>query len=648
MCIDDFLLDLSKIPILLFIFLLIGKLLYGNLNIKIVIPISKPILEIILGFIVFISIFAIIVSVGKTILLLFLILLFLQYLSLNIRPNLKLLYQLNKNDIFSVLLLFSFYLFYVGVQLYRHDYFNSEYLYLGWGDYGFYSDLAEQLNISGIERSDNWHQYFTTSKIAFSSFPSPYHYFEIWTQATMLRISKTNGIFVFIYILTPLLLTFVSGSFIILLNAITLKLSKLRLFILIISILFFPFFIGKIPFLYGGWADNVLISPRNFLFYILFILFIVFNKTEYNSASLFFLGLIGYINILYLPIISVLLMFTFLIQFLHFRNTKKGLYAFFIAFFLSISSFIFYFIIFKSEGAFKFEFNQLNPFIEYLEKGLHYFFRLQLARIWFFYFPLTLCIFYFIFNSIKMKQINVWRLEIIFVSTTILLVSLFFASFVPHLEHGTFAGIVLNPLLSVLSFLGVVFLIQNLNLKLVKVNLFLFYVQLFYSFFYSLLNLQSTEFIGNKYSKAFLSDLSTLSIKNKIGIFIADKTAFYKSPFACKSNLSWHTSIFDVLGNGFSQVSLSAIIYSDSIPYQEVKYQVAQLPIYKFANFELSRNTQIKRENIELNFIDEYNIEYCIVEKYGIIPPYLKTNIKSILEDEYSGIKVCLIEKTNQ
>ncbi len=642
----NLILDASSVLLYLIIFLFAGKFFYGHLSAKFTNKFVKNYLELFFGFVVVLSFYAIIQTSGKTVLSLFLIVLLIQFFIFKIKPDFLFFKKISKADFFSVLLMFGFFILFFGLQLFRHQYFNADFVRLGWGDFGYYSDLAESLNITGVERGESWNSYFSSETISYSSTPSPYHFFDLWTQALFLNFSLNKGVFIFIYIFTPFVSTLVSGAFLMLGRFLISDNTKIKTFFLITISFLMPFFMGKLPFLAGGWEDNVLYYPRNYMFYILLILFWVFYKKGFKSEAVYFLGLAGFINILYLPTVSIVLVLFAAYQLIILKEKKTYyLNSVFVGFLVSLLTFLFYFVIFKGGETNSIDIGGIGDIKQYFFKGLRYYFRLQLARWWLFYLPLTLFAGYFIIKKIKEKDYSFLKKEILIVSTFLLLVSLIFASYVPHLESGTFNSIVLNATLAVLTFGSAIFLVNNFTPIINKLLLGFIVFQLVYSLIFVTFDIGKGPYIGRtKYSKTFLTELSKFEVDNKIGAFVANKDEIKNSPFEAKSNLSWFTAIFDVADNGYHQVSLTAFIHQDSIPFQSIKSQAMYAPMFKYGNNKIKNDAIYNRDSIDLQFIADYKIEYLIIQPSVKIPHYLESKTKTVIKDELSGVQVITLK----
>jgi hypothetical protein len=636
--------DAVKIAPLLFVFLLIGKFLYGNLNIRHTDSFSKTFIEIFFGFILTVAGYAIIKTGGKSILSLFFLLLTAQYFVLKIKPDIFFIRKINKTDMAALGLLMLFFILFFVVQLYRYDYFNRQIVNLGWGDYGFYSDLAENLNIYGLEQTPNWYFNFNSSYVSYNLNPVPYHYFEIWTQAFLLFFSSAKGIFVFIYIFTPFVGMMVSGSFLLLAYSSLKKDIKLKNVLIIFTAFIFTFFVGKIPFKLGGLEDNSIFYPRVYLFISLIIFFIVFYKNQLKNAGLFFIGLISFLNILYVPTTASVIILLALFQFFVLKQKKRAICTFILGISVAIGSLIFYFVLFKTKSSVGINTDSFFPLKDYILRGLRYFFRLNIMRLWFFNLPLTIFVVYYLFTKLKNKSYDIFRNEIIFLAVFLELVSLFLASFFPHFESGTFNSIVLNPLVGIFTFIAIFHLISAEKAPVRKIILSLLYAQAIYSAIFVIFNLSSGSYIGNSFNRHFMNELAKEKISNKTGAFITDTSRFKESIFANNTNLSWFTSVFDVIGNGHAQVSLSAPINQDSIPFKEIKAYVMHSPMFKYGDAKRQENSGISRKEVDIQFVKDFGIEYIVVYPGAAIPEYITPLIKKIIADDVSGLKILFLK----
>lgn len=643
-------LDFIILPVYFFIFLMIGKFFYGRVQKLFKDNYFVSFFEIILGFIITICTYAIFKTGGITILWMLIILLIAQYRYFKISPYLLFIKKIKKTDIITILILFCFASFFLIIQFFRHDFFNPNIVKLGWGDYGYYSDLAESLNLNGIEKINNWYNNFNSELINYESNPSPYHYFEIWTHAFFLNFTINKGVFVFIYLFTPFICALVSFAFFVLGRSILINQTRFNIFLLFTCSILMPLFVGKLPFLKGGYVANVIYYPRNFLFYILLVLFFILIKNRFSNIALYFIAILSCVNFLYLPTVSIILVILGVFYYLNFKtyNYKKlALHSALLGVFISLFAFVFYFVIFKQDAGGGLNITAFYDIKSYIKNGIRYFFRLQLFRIWLFYLPVFLtCIFLiskfkiYDYKKILSKQ---YILEIIIVFTGLEIISLFFASFIPHLESGTFNSIVLNPLLAICTFIALVIVLNNIGSIQYKLLLCLIVLQIFYSVPFVVLNLGNGPYEGNVVSKVFLQDVKKLKIKNKYGVFYQKMSNIYNSPFAAKNNLSWFTAIFDVKDNGFFQVNLNSILKEEKIPFIETKDIIMNSPMYKFGNIKLKDNPSLDRDALDLLFIDTYKMEYVIFNPGVSIPAYLKPRIINIIEDSISKTKVILL-----
>ncbi|RXJ46052.1 hypothetical protein [Gelidibacter gilvus] len=638
--------DILTLPIYLLFFLLIGKFIYGSLRQFFNDDFLGSFLEITLGFILSICFYAIFITSGKTIMVLFVLLLLSQYLYSKLKPDFLWYKKINKTDFKTIGLFFGFSLVFLGVQLFRHDYFNPDIVKLGWGDFGFYSDVAESLNIYGIEKSNSWYNYFASETLFYSANPIPYHYFEIWTQALFLNTSLNSGVFVFIYVFTPFVCALAALAFYVLGRSLLKITSIYRNLLLLVASLLIPFSMGKLPFLLGGLQDNIINYPRNYMFYICFVCFFIFYRKGYKSFAVYFLAFLSCINILYLPTISVVLVVLGIFQ--YYYQKEKGSIALHTIIVGTLPAFfiiLFYFFLFKTVGGRGIDLSALNIIKIYLLEGLRYFFRLNLARIWLFYLPFVLISLVYLWRNRNENKKSSYTIVIIFVAVCMEIFSLLFASFVPHLEAGTFNSIVLNPMLASLTFVGLMYALNTIKTLLSKVVFVLLGFQLLYSFIFVLFNLEGSRFVGTfNFSKSFLKQVSQLEINNKIGGFYKNIENRENSEFAAKSNLSLVSSLFDHKGNGYFQVDLTTYIREENIPFQSIKAAEMNTPMYKYGSNKIKNNPGLSRNSIELSFINDYKIDYIIFNPNVDVPEYLLTEVEKIITDPYSNVKVIVLK----
>jgi hypothetical protein len=637
--------DIFTLPLYLFFFLFVGKFLYGDLRKFFDDAYLNAFLQIIFGFMLTISCYALFKTSGKSIMVLLLLLLVFQYGYLKMRPDTQWYRKICITDVKTIALFFGFAIVFLGVQLLRHDYFNPDIMKLGWSDYVFYSDLAESFNVYGIEKVGSWDNYFNSESLVYKANPIPYHYFEIWTQALFLNTTFNNGVFVFIYVFTPFICALVALGFFVLGRSLLKITSIYKTPILLLSAILMPFFMGKLPFLGSGFIDNLIYFPRNYMFYILFVCFFLFYRKGYKRVALYFLALLSCVNILYLPTVSTVLVLLAVFQYFRNKNNKKlALHAVFLAVSLAVFVFVFYFVLFKNEGGSGMDMSVFDDIKTYLSDSLHRYFRAYLARAWFFYLPAFLVFIWYFWQTRRTITKNQNASELIFVIIVMYLISLVFTSFVPHLEAFSFHNTLLNPMLAVVTFVGLMYVFNTVKALASKILVGLLFLQLFYSLVFVVFHIGGYRYEGANFSKTFLKEVAQLNINNKIGGFYKNREHNERSPFNAKSNLSGYSSIFDVKGNGFFQVNINTPIKEEHIPFKSIRDSEMNTPMFKYGSAKITENPSLTRASIDLDFIKDYHIEYIVFNKGAKIPDYLLPLVKRTVQDSSSKVKIVLLK----
>lgn len=640
----DLLIDILKTPIILMLLYLIGKTFYffpyihNN-------GYAQKFLFLTTGLIISIFIYSIVLTSGKTINSIGLILIII-YLIWKRRPyfsfNISKIYL---KEIKFILLLSAFAFIVMLIQFYRTDFFNEEKIRLGWIDYKFYSDIAYYLTKGFPESTTNWTSYFNSTLIETSNKPNPYHYFELWMHSLVLLLSKSKGVIAFMFFTIPLICTLVFASF---LGLITVFNKKRLPFILTFFFAFTgTFFVTALPFKTGGLYDNPFFYPRVLMFYISIISFIILLKNGYKEAAILIFVLLPIYNILYAPTV---LTSVFLLSLLYYFQ-DKDLSSFKFGATLSIISVVliilFYMFLFKTKASSylvseSIQFATVNTFI-------YSFFRLYIFRLWFFALPLTIFI---IANYIAIKPmgnfVSIIHNKKIFTIASLFFVAIFFLSIITHLERGTIGSIVLNPLFSTLSIIAIIKCYENINQLKYALTGVLLIVQFSYSLIYSISLLPSNiTYSGEYYSRDFIikSRGIILQIDNKIGGQIQNTQLHKENVFFNSPHMPRHASFFDCTRNGFVQTSLSTPKDLDSVRYKEIHGYIANAPFYKFTQSLKQNGLFTSLEEAQIEFIKKHKIEYLIIEPGADITKSLGQIIQKRIIDNESGHTFALINK---
>lgn len=614
---------------------LIGNILYGNWIRKNIDARQVCFSNTILGFIWLLGIFAIAHTSGRTIFSLILILLAVQYLSLKISPDFKIRILFTRTD-FSIFAKSG--LIFLGLVIFqalRIGYFNKDYIHLGWEDYSLYSDFAENLCLTGVERPYNWLVQYNSKIHKYSTIPLPYHYPELWVDALILKIASFKGVFAFNLIFIPFVNTFVVLS----LYNLSLSFIKKRIntYILLFASIILSFYCGCLPLKLGGIPDTAFNYPRVFLFYVFFSLFIIFFRKGYKNSAYFFLAFIAFCNILYTPTICIVLVCLFIYNKLF--KIDKSYTPLLLSIFVAFLTYLFYFLIFKTDTLISTA-NKIDDIEKLIKKGINYFFRLQLARIWFFYLPITIFILLNFKNYLQNKILKN-NSTLILVFCLIELISLAFASFYPHLEGGSFNSIFLNPMMTCFAFIALASLYNSFQSLKSKIISILIISQAVYGVYFTY---NASVYLGKKVEKNFLEKIYSSKFTNKKGVYISDSSKINTFVFNGNALASLYSSVLDIKENGFTQSSLVSQIRTDDIKFEEVKSIILESPIFKFASAAIQNQTPINRNQLNINFIKFHQISYIIIEPNLEVPQYLSNYISHSLKDKLSGIQVVFLK----
>jgi hypothetical protein len=634
--------DVARIPLFLMLFWFVGNLLYSGAFCHFENRFVQNYLAILSGFLLFTVGYAVAVSTGKSVLLLFVPFLVWQYFLLKGRVSLKAL-TVRTEDFICLGSLLAVFLLFFGVQLYRFEFFNHEYVKIAMADYGYYSSIAQHMNLNGLEQYPNWFAYFNKGAVQYSSHPTPYHYFELWTHAWLLRFSQSAGVFNFVYIFIPFINMLIAGAMASLAIEYVGPRSPGRTVTWIVVGALFVFYMGVLPFKSGGYEENAIYYPRVFMFYLLVIQFVLLlRKGQLQSASMS-LAMVAFINILYVPSIVATLGLLALVQFFIRKQQKAALFSIMLALISALLIFLFYFVIYRSEGAISVKWPDAGNIKEYLFHGIHFFIRLQLARIWFFCLPLTLFVSYYLFGLSRKDWKQLWWNDFILVPIFLYFVSLFMASFFPHLESGTFNSMIATPLVGIGSLLAFCYIFkQSNNWKCVVIS-FLLVGQAVYSFSYVIFGFGSFSYTGFCVSRAFAESIQQLPIKNSVGGYINNTSIAKQSMFSNSPLLSPLTGLMNLRGNGYSQVSLSVPLKESEVTFEDLKPYVKHSPLYKFSSSLSALRPPVERVSMELAFIREYKLGYIILSPGVTVPNYLVPLIRTSVIDPYSKITIIVL-----
>jgi hypothetical protein len=239
-------------------------------------------------------------------------------------------------------------------------------------------------------------------------------------------------------------------------------------------------------------------------------------------------------------------------------------------------------------------------------------------------------------------QLSFLKNEILISAILFYFFSSLFAVSVPHLERGTIGSIVINPLFAILSLYSVSYLIRNNKTIVSYLILCLIVSQALYSAYYNI-----RRNVGISYSTQFITNLKdNFNVKNKVGasikyISIENENIFQYHPTTCQ-----YTNVFDILGNGYVTSIISVPLSTTNCPEEMIPY-IKHAPFYKFGNYKRLHEGIEDIGEIQKQFLQEYNIEYVLVEPGAQVPTSIQPLIIKTFLDDISGLKVLILTKTD-
>lgn len=504
-------------------------------------------------------------------------------------------------------------------------------------DYILYAKLSDYLTALGKENF--YLDYFQVQKTAF--YPSPYHYFEVWFNACLTFLIGGKTI-LNLNILTFSLLTYwiyqiLSACF----YAIYPKNNNGWIWILIVLSLFFnAFYLSIFQNIYllnytDSLATNLWTIPKLLIVYVFVGLALLFFLQKQPTLGLFALLALP---IVYIPTAPAIFMATFLwvgIDFYFYKATlQKSLYHILVIITMAFFLALFYFFIPKAEVS--------NTLITLDRAYLLTFVKIMIGttiQISIIYFPVLILLFLY-FNTIKkwfIEQSAFWLVPLIYVGSL-----------------GTWA--VLQKELDASQ------LFYNTSTPLIHCcALILFFYFLFKSHYLwwvrggflllimiGIWQTQASRQRNRYFEVAFLEEVQATmkDIKNPIGVFLKGKKD-YQSPF--NSSVGGMAHYLTLFANGTHTIALSVF----EIPYQnppEPKYALAYEKALKeslFYEYVMEQQKEKKFKNIaqsQLDFIDQYNIEYIALSPHASLNEALRKRVKKEIVDKNTGEKFYVIK----
>jgi hypothetical protein len=159
---------------------------------------------------------------------------------------------------------------------------------------------------------------------------------------------------------------------------------------------------------------------------------------------------------------------------------------------------------------------------------------------------------------------------------------------------------------------------------------------------------RNAKFWSSNYSSAYLEAIKNQlkSIKNPIGASINTINAdpFYHKKYYIYNPLGYYMKTMD---EGYHTVGLSYYEICTQCQGFQFLCQRDRFAFYNYATSKLKENEYTPLNHIKSQFINEYKMDYLIVEENGIIPSPLASQLTLVAKDSYSGESFYLIRRNN-
>lgn len=622
------------------IFHVIGYFISKFLKISLKIKESIFFLNILIGLIATICIYAIIKTVFFSTFLWVIILFIILYFYKNKQKE-AFLKEDNPQIIF---ISFFILLFIFSASFYLTYYYSNANVF---GDNLFYANVAQNLIDTGIETNAiDWTNEIKT--------PLPYHYFEAWFIAFFTNVFKLNTIAVYGLIYVPFLISLIFiGAFSIIKSIY--KDKKITIINLIFLAFLFVFlqipsnpFSETTPFLNLFLIGNIIYHIKYAIVYLIFQLafLLVLNK-KYFAAFIFMLMLVT----LYSTIAPAILSGLFFILLYFLISKTISLKLFFNYFSLILFTTLYYGLFYyfqKPASSSIFDYSKLTE--SYVKIG-----KISLVLL------LIILIFsgsmFFIYknNYFKIKKHNFTSLFksnqlvigfLAFIFGSFLVVFLLFP-IVNAVSHDAFQLLsnFLTPIYSLVFFIGYLILLKNKTQKVITI-----FTVIFLGYFVVISN-KNQPFSVNYINLPKEEKNIDLEYYNFIKNNINEKSKFaYFRDYSNKSVMYAKPFLFLPDGriahftNHYVPISLSAF---DLPKGKDVRYVNAEaFSFYNFVENQKKNNTFVSLKKSTLEFIKKHKIQYIIIENGAKIPFDINDISKKIIQNRNNSNQFIILNDT--
>lgn len=475
----------------------------------------------------------------------------------------------------------------------------------------------------------------------------PYHYYELWLNAGITFLYKSTSLWNLVLITFPIInLTIWVG-----LCAIYDSFTPISLTGKVTSalfLLFTGFFLNDFHYLdflsaLGVFARNLFNYPKLGSIYLFLILSILFFTRQKHEKGLYCLLVLPLLFISTAPsILLAVFIYSFIQYFLSIKKKKKFISTALAS--LTIVSFIaLFYYIFGSKGVHLNEATKIDTslFDTVIVKTAINIFVGTSLQIFILYAPIVIPLFFFFKVNWKVSLIkynSLWLIPIIY---TLSLLSWACLNFMLDAVQ-LFSNITIS-LLNISCFIAVVAVNKYLHGIQKAIFTSFIFIMIATSCIYTFKDLNNHLLNSPTYIKTIYQKVKGL---NPIGIYIQDKAA-YNSVFAKNSNFAALGLYLSSFGSAYHTISLSVFdipLSANERYYNSEREMVESTTFYKYVQRQKEKSQFNNITQSQIDFIDEYNIDYLIVANSVNLHPLIQEKVKEQIVDPVTKERFLLLK----
>ncbi len=539
-------------------------------------------------------------------------------------------------------------------------------------DYVFYSKICDGFIMTGNE---NYFKHLNLISNDYSVM-QPYHYYGLWFNSLITETFNLNSLITLISVTLPV---FITISF---LGIISIFEHYNKVSIKNILISFFCLFIGAININYlievrNGIHYDIFSSGKLIEYYPFVFASILLLLNSHKSPSIIILLSLCIVSISpipgIIPAIFILSAYLFYKKNISLKETIE-LYIYSIIF---VSSFFVLYYIINSNGNNVLSNKIYAIDIYYIMKNytlnhLSYWFNMLRITLnnfiigipWMYFIILV----FYIFNKYKFKMgVNI-NLKIFFYLTFFTMISALIFSNIMHYQPESYQF--LYNITSVLLNTTLVICLVYFTINFKQLNISKYFKYLIYIALTIWIILEAKTVVNNKnrfdyscygtlqyekYSGEYLLKVRETFINshiNKIGACLINynkiplKSMHFSNPI--KYNLGDYLSLFSnnssTISINSNDINMKKIRDINLMTFFMLEDELYTTLFYNYVNNQQAKNTYKSIEQSQIDFLDDYKMDFIIIQKGATVSDLIKNKIKTVIEDPKSGEKFCLLK----